>query len=30
MTSFVYSSIASVDGYVADERGNFDWAFPSD
>lgn len=30
MTSFVYSSIASVDGYVADERGNFDWAMPSE
>lgn len=30
MTDLVYSSIASVDGYVADERGNFDWAAPSE
>lgn len=26
----MYSSIASLDGYVADERGNFDWAMPSE
>jgi dihydrofolate reductase len=25
-----YSAIASVDGYVADEQGNFDWAVPDD
>jgi dihydrofolate reductase len=24
----VYSAICSVDGYVADEKGNFDWAAP--
>ena len=24
----LYSSIASLDGYVADEDGNFDWAAP--
>ena len=24
----IYSVIASLDGYVADERGNFDWATP--
>jgi dihydrofolate reductase len=30
MTDLVYSSIASVDGYIADQRGNFDWAMPSD
>jgi dihydrofolate reductase len=26
----VYSAIASLDGYVADERGNFDWAAPDE
>jgi dihydrofolate reductase len=26
----VYSAIASLDGYVADEDGNFDWAVPDD
>jgi dihydrofolate reductase len=25
----IYSAIASLDGYVADEDGNFDWAQPS-
>jgi dihydrofolate reductase len=30
MTKLTYLSIASVDGFVADERGNFDWAAPSD
>jgi dihydrofolate reductase len=30
VAKLVYSSIASVDGYVADERGKFDWAAPSD
>jgi dihydrofolate reductase len=24
----VYSAICSIDGYVADEKGNFDWAAP--
>jgi dihydrofolate reductase len=24
----IYSTIASLDGYVADERGSFDWAEP--
>jgi dihydrofolate reductase len=28
MGKLVYSSIASVDGYVADENGNFAWAAP--
>ena len=28
MAKLIYSSIASVDGYVADEQGNFDWAAP--
>jgi dihydrofolate reductase len=26
----IYSAICSLDGYVADERGNFDWAAPDD
>jgi dihydrofolate reductase len=30
MAKLIYSSIASLDGYVADEQGNFDWAAPSE
>lgn len=30
MGSLIYSAIASLDGYVADERGRFDWAMPAD
>jgi dihydrofolate reductase len=30
MAKLIYSSIASVDGYVADETGNFDWAEPDE
>lgn len=30
MAKLIYSVIASLDGYVADERGKFDWAAPSD
>jgi dihydrofolate reductase len=26
----IYSAIASLDGYVADEDGKFDWAMPDD
>jgi len=26
----IYSAIASLDGYVADDDGNFDWAEPDD
>ena len=26
----IYSMITSLDGYVADEEGNFDWAVPDD
>jgi hypothetical protein len=26
MAKLIYSAIASVDGYIADEDGNFDWA----
>jgi dihydrofolate reductase len=26
----IYSSIASLDGYIADEDGNFDWAEPDE
>jgi dihydrofolate reductase len=26
----IYSAISSVDGYIEDERGTFDWAAPDD
>lgn len=28
MARLIYSAITSLDGYVADEDGNFDWAAP--
>ena len=28
MAKLIYSAIQSLDGYVADEAGNFDWAEP--
>lgn len=30
MAKLIYSSITSLDGYVADEDGNFDWAAPDE
>jgi dihydrofolate reductase len=30
MAKLVYSAITSLDGYVADENDNFDWAEPDD
>ena len=30
MAKLIYSAITSLDGYVADERGNFDWSVPDD
>jgi len=30
MAKLIYSAIASLDGYVADETGNFDWAAPDE
>jgi dihydrofolate reductase len=30
MAKLIYSAITSLDGYVADERGNFDWAMPDE
>src|SRR6266516_6274642 len=30
MAKLIYSAITSLDGYVADEGGNFDWAAPDD
>jgi dihydrofolate reductase len=30
MAKLIYSALTSVDGYVADEDGNFDWAKPSE
>ena len=28
MAELIYSAIASLDGYVADEHGNWDWSMP--
>ncbi len=28
MAKLIYSAITSLDGYVADRDGNFDWAAP--
>ena len=30
MAKLIYSVITSLDGYVADEDGNFDWAVPDE
>src|ERR1051325_8373404 len=30
MAKLIYSAIASLDGYVADQNGNFDWAAPDE
>jgi dihydrofolate reductase len=30
MAKLIYSALTSLDGYVADEAGNFDWAKPSE
>jgi dihydrofolate reductase len=30
MAKLIYSAIASLDGYVADEDGNFEWAVPDE
>ena len=30
MAKLIYSGITSLDGYVADEDGNFDWAAPDE
>ena len=30
MAKLIYSAIASLDGYVEDEHGRFDWAAPDD
>ncbi|MGZ5326646.1 MAG: dihydrofolate reductase family protein, partial [Solirubrobacterales bacterium] len=30
MAKLIYSAIASLDGYVADEDGKFDWAEPDE
>ena len=30
MARLVYMAITSLDGYVADEKGNYDWAMPDD
>src|SRR4249920_1914934 len=30
MAKLIYSAITSLDGYVADEHGDFDWAAPDE
>jgi dihydrofolate reductase len=30
VAKLIYSMIASLDGYIADEEGNFDWAAPDE
>ena len=30
MAKLIYSTIGSLDGYVADEDGNFDWTVPDE
>jgi len=30
MAKLIYSALASLDGYTADESGNFDWAAPDE
>jgi dihydrofolate reductase len=30
MAELIFSAIASLDGYIEDEAGNFDWAAPDD
>jgi dihydrofolate reductase len=30
MAKLIYSALASLDGYLADEKGNFDWAEPDE
>ncbi|NMR28742.1 dihydrofolate reductase family protein [Crystallibacter degradans] len=30
MTNLIYSAIASLDGYIADEQGRFDWSMPDE
>src|SRR5437868_12577546 len=30
MAKLIYSAISSLDGFVADEHGNFDWAAPDE
>jgi dihydrofolate reductase len=30
MPRLIYSYLASLDGYIADDRGNFNWAEPDE
>ena len=30
MAKLIYSAIASLDGYIADADGSFDWAAPDE
>ena len=30
MAKLTYTAITSLDGYVADEQGNWDWSAPSE
>jgi dihydrofolate reductase len=30
MARLIYAASTSLDGYIADEQGNFDWALPDE
>src|SRR6266487_182949 len=30
MANLIYSALTSLDGFIADENGNFDWAAPDE
>jgi riboflavin biosynthesis pyrimidine reductase len=30
MPKLIYSYLASLDGYIADDQGNFNWAEPDE
>ena len=30
MARLIYAALSSLDGYVADSQGNFDWAAPDE
>jgi hypothetical protein len=30
MAKLIHAALTSLDGYISDEAGNFDWAVPDD